>query len=149
MIYIPPRIHLCKYSKDSCNTTVVKINEFVSGKICFLDQSLWNSSKVKFRLQFVYVCRYCLCTMVNGLNMMANCKGMKIGSPQKKYAGLFQQILAGSKFCQNPFRKYCRYRYGFTLLGKHHISRGHSRDLSKESSGFEMILLIFFTFMST
>ena len=67
----------------------------------------------------------------------------------KKYAGLFQQILAGSKFCQNPFRKYCRYRYGFTLLRKHHISRGHSRDLSKESSGFEMILLIFFTFMST
>ena len=49
----------------------------------------------------------------------------------KKYAGLFQQILAGSKFCQNPFRKYCRYRYGFTLLRKHHISRGHSRDLSK------------------
>ena len=64
----------------------------------------------------------------------------------KKYAGLFQQILAGSKFCQNPFRKYCRYRYGFTLLRKHHISRGHSRDLSKKLSGFEMILLIFFHF---
>ena len=80
--YIPPRIPLCEYSKDSCNITVVKI-----GKICFLYQSLWNSSKVRFRLQFVYVCRYCLCTMVNGLNMMANCKGMKIGSPQKSTLG--------------------------------------------------------------
>lgn len=51
--YIPPRIRLCKYSKDSCNITVVEINEFVSGKICFLYQSLRNSSKVRFRLQFV------------------------------------------------------------------------------------------------
>ena len=51
--YIPPRIRLCKYSKDSCNITVVEINEFVSGKICFLYQSLRNSSKVRFRLQLV------------------------------------------------------------------------------------------------
>ena len=53
--YIPPRIPLCEYSKDSCNITVIKINEFVSGKICFLYQRLRNSSKVRFRLQFVYV----------------------------------------------------------------------------------------------
>ena len=52
--YIPPRIPLCEYSKDSCNITVVKINEFVSGKNCFLCQSLRNSSKVRFRLKFVY-----------------------------------------------------------------------------------------------
>ena len=26
--YIPPRIRLCKYSKDSCNITVVEINSF-------------------------------------------------------------------------------------------------------------------------
>ena len=53
--------------------------------------------------------------------------------------GFQAKFWQSSKFCQNPFRKYCRYRYGFTLLGKHHISRGHSRDLSKELSGFEMI----------
>ena len=119
--YIPPRIRLCKYSKDSCNITVVEINSFqVRFVFCI---KVWGTA-AKWDLDF---------NLFSGqwFEHYGGLQGNEDWSPPKKYARLFQQILAGSKFCQNPFRKYCRYRYGFTLLRKHHISRGHSRDLSK------------------
>ena len=146
--YISPRIHLCKYSQDSCNITVVKIIEFVSGKICSLYQSLRNSSKVRFDFNlFMYVgIIYAPWSVVWTWWRIA--REWRLEVPQKSTLGSSSKFWLAVNFVKIHSENIA-FRYGFTPLGKHHISRGHSRNLQKKYLALKWVSAHFFPFHTT